>query len=108
MTDWRDKAECLTEDPERFFPKARTPYVLAELIDEAKTVCARCPVAAECLEFAISTGQDYGIFGGLDEKERRKLASPASGSTCASGKAGDNCRQVVRIGRLGDVRLEAG
>jgi WhiB family redox-sensing transcriptional regulator len=74
MSDWRDDAECLDVHPESFFPNARIPYVLAEQIASAKAICARCPVAASCLEFALSTGQDYGIYGGLTEKERRKLA----------------------------------
>ena len=74
MTDWRDKAECLTEDPESFFPNARIPYVQEEQIANAKTICGRCKSAEACLEYALTTGQDAGIWGGLDEKERRKLA----------------------------------
>ena len=74
MTDWRDEAACLPEDPEWFFPKARIPFVLVEQIDRAKAICARCTVAEQCLEYALSTGQDDGIWGGLTEKERRKLA----------------------------------
>jgi WhiB family redox-sensing transcriptional regulator len=74
MSDWRDDAECLDVHPESFFPNARIPYVLAEQIASAKAICATCDVAAQCLDYALTTGQNYGIYGGLDEKERRKLA----------------------------------
>ena len=75
MTDWRDDAKCLeVDDPEMFFPAARIAFVLVEQIDKAKAICARCDVAAQCLDYALTTGQNYGIYGGLDEKERRKLA----------------------------------
>jgi WhiB family redox-sensing transcriptional regulator len=74
MTDWRDDAECLTSDPEAFFPSARIPLVHVQQIDNAKAICGRCDVAEQCLEYALSTGQEYGIYGGLTEKERRKLA----------------------------------
>ncbi len=74
MSDWRDDAECRDMDPERWFPSARIPYVLAEQIADAKAICARCRVAEACLEYALSNGIDDGIYGGLTEKERRKLA----------------------------------
>ena len=75
MTDWRDEAACLeVDDPEMFFPAARIAFVLVEQIDKAKAICARCTVTEQCLEYALTTGQNNGIWGGLDEKERRKLA----------------------------------
>ena len=69
---WRDRASCRGEDPELFFPIGSTGPVLAQ-IAEAKEVCAQCPVREACLDFALSTGQAYGIWGGLTEDERRGL-----------------------------------
>lgn len=68
--DWRHRAECRDEDPELFFPVGTTGPALLQ-ITEAKAVCYRCPVRAECLEWALSTGQNDGIWGGLSEDERR-------------------------------------
>ena len=70
-TDWRTRAACLDEDPELFFPIGTTGTALAQ-IAEAKAVCARCPVAAQCLAFAIDTGQQYGVWAGLDQHVRAK------------------------------------
>lgn len=70
--DWRDRAACRDEDPELFFPTGTTGPALQQ-IDAAKAICARCPVLSECLAFALETGQDYGIWGGLTPEERRAL-----------------------------------
>ena len=70
--DWRHRAACLDEDPDLFFPVG-TSGPAAEQTDEAKIVCLICPVRAACLEWALATGQDHGIWGGLDEDERRAL-----------------------------------
>jgi WhiB family transcriptional regulator, redox-sensing transcriptional regulator len=72
MTDWRARALCRDEDPELFFPIGTSGPALLQ-IAEAKAVCARCPVRAECLAEALETGQDYGVWGGLSEDERRSL-----------------------------------
>jgi WhiB family redox-sensing transcriptional regulator len=69
---WRAQAACRGEDPELFFPIGSTGPVLAQ-ITQAKQVCARCPVREACLDFALDTGQAYGIWGGLTEDERRSL-----------------------------------
>ncbi len=68
--DWRHNAACLTEDPELFFPIGNTGPALAQ-IDEAKAVCNRCEVVDSCLKWALETGQDSGVWGGLSEDERR-------------------------------------
>ena len=70
--DWRHEAACLTEDPELFFPSGNTGPALAQ-IDEAKAVCQRCDVVDSCLKWALETGQDSGVWGGLSEDERRAL-----------------------------------
>lgn len=70
--DWRHDAACLDQDPELFFPIGNTGPALKQ-IDEAKAVCRRCDVADTCREFALDTGQDAGVWGGLSEDERRSL-----------------------------------
>lgn len=72
IVDWRHRAACRDEDPELFFPVSEVGPG-AEQVARAKAVCARCPVRAECLEYALENGLDHGIFGGLTEQERRRL-----------------------------------
>jgi WhiB family redox-sensing transcriptional regulator len=69
---WRDRASCRDTSPELFFPIGTTGVAL-EQIDAAKRVCHECPVASECLEFALATNQEAGVWGGLTEDERRRL-----------------------------------
>lgn len=75
MMTWRDRAECIGEDPELFFPDGNTGPALLQ-IEEAKAVCRRCGVAEICLKWAIESGQDAGVWGGMSEHERRALKSP--------------------------------
>lgn len=70
--DWRHAALCRDEDPELFFPIG-TVGPSATQVDAAKQVCRRCSVAQDCLEWAIETGQDNGIWGATSEDERRSL-----------------------------------
>ena len=70
--DWRHRAACRDEDPELFWPVGNSGPALLQ-IAEAKTVCRRCPVASACLSWAMETGQEYGVWGGLSEDERRAL-----------------------------------
>lgn len=70
--DWRDQAACRTADPELFFPVGKgAPSKRQE--NEAKKVCADCPVLADCLSWALTQGMDVGVFGGLNADERRAL-----------------------------------
>lgn len=70
--DWRDTAACRDEDPELFFPKGYDgPWKL--VIAEATAVCARCPSQPACLRWALETGVEFGVWGGLSEVERRAL-----------------------------------
>ena len=70
--DWRHRAACREEDPELFFPIGNTGPALLQ-IEEAKAVCHRCPVIDACLGWALESGQDAGVWGGLSEDERRAL-----------------------------------
>src|ERR1700731_657193 len=70
--DWRHEAACREVDPELFFPIGNSGPALLQ-IDEAKQVCRRCSVMDECLRWAIDSGQDAGVWGGMSEAERRAL-----------------------------------
>ena len=70
--DWADRAACLTEEPELFFPIGNSGPALVQ-IEEAKAVCNRCPVIDACLRFALENGMTAGVWGGLTEDERRAL-----------------------------------
>ena len=70
--DWRHRAACLTEDPELFFPIGNSGPAIAQ-VEQAKRVCNRCAVQDICLKWALDTGQDAGVWGGLSEEERRSL-----------------------------------
>jgi WhiB family redox-sensing transcriptional regulator len=73
MMTWRNRAACLDENPELFFPTGNTGPALLQ-IEEAKAVCRRCEVMGTCLEWAMETGEaDFGVWGGLSEDERRSL-----------------------------------
>jgi WhiB family redox-sensing transcriptional regulator len=76
MSEWRDKAACLDEDPELFFPIGHGPAAQDQIV-AAKAVCARCPVVRECLSWALETGQDAGVWGGRTEDERRQTRRDA-------------------------------
>ena len=69
---WRRDAVCRDTDPELFFPVGTTGQALLQ-IDQAKRVCGERPVQADCLQYALDTNQDAGIWGGTSEDERRSL-----------------------------------
>ncbi len=70
--DWRCQAACRDTDPDLFFPVGSTGLAL-EQIESAKVVCQTCLALDDCLEFALATNQDSGIWGGTSEEERRML-----------------------------------
>ena len=65
--EWRLDALCAETDPEAFFPEK------GGSTREAKRVCTGCSVRAECLESALTNDERFGIWGGLSERERRRL-----------------------------------
>ena len=81
--DWRHRAACMEEDPELFFPIGNTGPALLQ-VEEAKAVCRRCPVIIDCLAWALESGQDAGVWGGLSEEERRALKRRAARSRARS------------------------
>jgi WhiB family redox-sensing transcriptional regulator len=64
---WQERALCAQTDPEAFFPEK------GGSTREAKKVCTGCDVRSECLEYALANDERFGIWGGLSERERRKL-----------------------------------
>lgn len=64
---WMIHGVCRGVDPDLFFPER------GESTIEAKAICSTCPVKYECGEYALSTGEKFGIWGGLSERERRKI-----------------------------------
>ncbi|GAC56211.1 putative WhiB family regulatory protein [Gordonia hirsuta DSM 44140 = NBRC 16056] len=64
---WQDRALCAQTDPEAFFPEK------GGSTREAKRICHGCEVKAECLEYALGNDERFGIWGGLSERERRRL-----------------------------------
>ncbi len=69
---WRQDAACKSVDTETFFPIGLTGQALDQTL-LAKRVCASCPVSDCCLEFALRTNQDHGVWGGKTEEERRTI-----------------------------------
>lgn len=67
--DWRERAACLTADPDLFFPISDSGTGVKQE-EKAKAVCARCPVQSECLAFAQRTAETDGIWGGQTPRER--------------------------------------
>lgn len=65
--DWQERALCAQTDPEAFFPEK------GGSTREAKRICLGCEVRSECLEYALAHDERFGIWGGLSERERRKL-----------------------------------
>lgn len=72
IDSWRSVAACRDTDPDLFFPVGTTGIAI-EQIEAAKEVCRACPAQEPCLEFALATHQESGVWGGTSEEERRKL-----------------------------------
>lgn len=70
--DWQERALCAQADPEAWFPEK------GGSTREAKKICLDCPVRAECLEYALANEERFGVWGGLSERERRKLKKDAA------------------------------
>lgn len=82
----RPRPACAGEDPELFFPVGDTGPALLQ-IEEAKTVCRRCPLIESCLQGALERGEQAGVWGGLSEHERRALKRRAARKRAAAASA---------------------
>ncbi|MFA5786500.1 MAG: WhiB family transcriptional regulator [Actinomycetota bacterium] len=70
--DWRHQARCRDVDPELFFPIGTTGPAAAQ-VEAARAVCKPCSVRQDCLQWALDTAQDSGVWGGVSEEERRTI-----------------------------------
>ncbi len=77
--DWVLQGLCAQVDSEMFFPEKGGSS------NQAKGVCQRCPVRAECLEYALENNEQFGIWGGKSERERRKLSAGTNTAPCPGG-----------------------
>ena len=72
LLSWQEQALCAQTDPEAFFPEK------GGSTREAKRICVGCDVKGECLEYALGQDERFGIWGGLSERERRRLKRAVS------------------------------
>ena len=106
-SDFWDLAACQSADPDIFFPVSDAGPGQAE-IARAKAVCAGCPVRAHCLEYALSTRQAHGVWGGASEGERRLMvaARDRASRTVLSWSSRDrSARAVATSGSKQKARL---
>lgn len=71
---WVSRAACRGEDPAMFFPE----YGMSRYAYRALAICAECPVKAECLDHALTHDEEYGIWGGTSQRERRRIKRRAA------------------------------
>lgn len=71
-TDWRDLASCRDSEPTLFFPVGTTGPAVGQ-IDAAIAICSTCIVQEDCLQYALETNQESGVWGGYAEEDRRRL-----------------------------------
>jgi WhiB family transcriptional regulator, redox-sensing transcriptional regulator len=88
MVDWGRLAACRSADPDLFFPVTGEEW--AGQVEKAKALCGSCRVRRECLQYAITGDEAYGVWGGMTEDERsrarwrtRKRRAPVVGSLTA-------------------------
>ncbi len=98
--DWRSRGACLSADPDLFFPISPGGASQRQ-VRRAKAVCGTCPVQAECLAFAVETGQVHGVWGGLGEEELARLRRGLR----AAGAAPE---RIPGTGRVAGTRPVAG
>ena len=72
FTEWREFSSCRDSDPNLFFPTGSTGLAVDQ-IDVAVAICAACSVQEECLQYALETNQEAGVWGGYAEDDRRRL-----------------------------------
>lgn len=85
---WVSEALCAQTDPEAFFPERGSNP------EPARRVCAQCPVRPQCRDYALTTGEEHGIWGGLSTNQRRRLRSQAY-------RTGTPVTELAELGELG-------
>ena len=86
-TNWRSDGACRNADPDLFFPISMTGRAL-EQIARAKSICARCPVRRQCLDFAQTHDPIYGIWGGTTPDDRQRARRREQRAARAAAKPG--------------------
>ncbi|HEY9367537.1 WhiB family transcriptional regulator [Streptomyces sp.] len=103
-TDWMRRGACRKEDPELWFPLGDGDG-FTDQIDKARALCRSCPVVLRCLSFGLT--QEYGIWGGTTEKERRGLRRQLPKHTPAALPPGDkecaNCGEEKSFGEFNQL-----
>ena len=72
VNDWRELSACRDSDPDTFFPVGTTGPAIDQ-IAKAIAICGGCSVREECLQYALETNQEAGVWGGYAEDDRRRL-----------------------------------
>lgn len=98
MTSWMERAACRDQgiDPELFFPVSESGSAVPQ-IAAAQAVCARCPVAADCLASALRAGEPSGIWGGTTSAERRLLRREQLSGTTSHATTKDSGHRQSRL-----------
>lgn len=74
LWEWQYQGACRNLDTEQFFhPEGERGGTRRRRDDAAKAICAKCPVIAQCREYALAVQEPYGVWGGLTQEERREL-----------------------------------
>jgi len=96
--EWQEKALCAEVDPEIFYPEK------GGSTREAKMVCRSCEVRVECLQYALNRDERFGVFGGMSERERRRLKRPQPVGRSRSETPASRFRGVTWVAPLGKWR----
>ncbi|MGA4726265.1 WhiB family transcriptional regulator [Micromonospora taraxaci] len=75
--DWQERALCREVDGEVFYPEK------GGTVDPAKRICRNCEVKTECLEYALGRNEEFGVWGGYSERERRAMKRKGSKQVAA-------------------------
>lgn len=94
MTDWFDQAACKGCDPQLFHPERGANVA----VREAKKVCHGCPVQQECLEWALEHDERLGVWGGMSERQRRRIRNKDGRSRRGVKVVCGDCRMVFAAG----------
>ena len=86
---WQEFANCLGVDPDLFFPERGAST------REAKSVCRGCVVREDCLEYALQNGEKFGIWGGMSERERRRIRRQRALERAAEQAAAEAAAEAV-------------
>ena len=82
-TNWMARGNCATQPPDTFFPSDGVG------VEIAKRICEGCPVQEPCLEYALQNGEKFGIWGGMSERERRRIRRQRALARAAAAQAGN-------------------